>query len=561
MLTRAVVMPWLPDVPEGQWSEEGVVPGTLSWLSAAGQAGGEVDLAEAFDTIDHDAAAAALEFGGTPKEVVNWMLACWRSPRRCHVAGDLAEPLHPTAGIPAGDPLCPRVLGVLLEPWTKLLKKKCPRVSTWAYLDDRSLKANPQRGDKRVNETLDQAADRLVVEALQLTEDQFDSKVGLTENKKKRQLWNSGSSCEHLGLSVRGAQKQANPAAAKPRGGWEDTIEVARRIALMPGGSVMREKLAAICVLPRVRWTAPLLEPPPWKLDKILMRAELRTQFTHWCVGRYWADKAQLSPTFAAAIATMKNATLLGKLPSLPASAAVDQHAAVLGLKIVHMNCEEVLVRPADTRNRQLREIAQKAAWEQELPLATRKKWPTAFRADCALGQHTCRVFARKAALQRCSHTRHDVEGIDNVDVEVLSDARWRTWKSQLSEAQKHALKHQRAGVVVAPSRQQNNPSRSTGCPYCGKEMASARHLWAECPKYDRLRASLQVEYGLDAGWWQRQPRVTAKSGWVTYTAAGTPDGRLKALLAANRLGIIIVEACWKNNSTVEGQYARACRH
>ena len=90
--------------------------------------------------------------------------------------------------------------------------------------------------------------------------------------------------------------------------------------------------------------------------------------------------------------------------------------------------------------------------------------------------------------------------------------------------------------------------------------MASARHLWAECPKYDRLRASLQVEYGLDAGWWQRQPRVTAKSGWVTYTAAGTPDGRLKALLAANRLGIIIVEACWEK-STVEGQYARACRH
>ena len=64
------MMPWLPEVPEGQWSEDGVVPGTLDWLAAAGQAGGDVDLAKAFDTIDHEATAATLEFGGTPEEVV-----------------------------------------------------------------------------------------------------------------------------------------------------------------------------------------------------------------------------------------------------------------------------------------------------------------------------------------------------------------------------------------------------------------------------------------------------------------------------------------------------------
>ena len=166
--------------------------------------------------------------------------------------------------------------------------------------------------------------------------------------------------------------------------------------------------------------------------------------------------------------------------------------------------------------------------------------------------------IGRKAALQRCSPTRHDIEGIDNVDVEVLSDARWHTWKAQLSDAQRHALKHWRSGVVAAPSRQQNNPSRSTGCPYFGKEMASARHLWAECPRFDQVRAVLQGDYGIDDGWWQKQPRVTAKSGWVTYAAANTLDGRLKALLAANKLGILIVEACWQNNRDIEGQRARA---
>ena len=555
------MMPWLPNVPEGQWSEEGVVPATLDWLAAPGQAGGEIDLAKAFDTVAHEAAVAALDFGGTPEEVVSWMLACWRSPRRCHVAGNLAEALHPTAGIPAGDPLCPRVLGVLLEPWTKLLRKKCPRVRTWAYLDDRSLKADPQKGDKRAGETTGQAAARLVEEALQLTEEQFDSKVGLTENKKKRQLWSDGKSCEHLGLSVQGAKEQTDPKAAKPRGGWEEAVNLARRVALMPGGSFMRERLSAVCVLPKIRWAAPLLEPPPWKIDKLLMRAEQRTQFTHWCPGRYWADKAQQSPTFAAAIAALKNATTLGKWPSLPATAAVAQHAAVLGLKVVQTDSEGVLVQPAASSDRRLKEVARRTALEQELPLACRRKGPTVFRADCSLGQHTCRVFARKAALQKCSPSRHDVEGVEDVDVEVLSDSRWQRWKRQLSDAQQHALKHWRAGVVAAPSRQQGNPARSTSCPHCSAEMASARHMWAECPQYDRLRTRLQEEFGLDSGWWKRQPRVTAKSGWVTYDAANTPDGRLKALLAANRLGVVIVEDCWKNNAHAERQRPSACRH
>ena len=97
--------------------------------------------------------------------------------------------------------------------------------------------------------------------------------------------------------------------------------------------------------------------------------------------------------------------------------------------------------------------------------------------------------------------------------------------------------------------------------PALRKRDASARHLWAECPQYDRLRAQLQEELGLDAGWWLKQPRVTAKSGWITYAAAKSRDGRLKALIAANRLGVIIVEECWQNNARTEGQRPRACRH
>ena len=57
--TKAL-MPWLPEVPEGQWSEAGIVPATLDWLAAAGQAGSEIDPAKAFDTVAHEAAEAAL---------------------------------------------------------------------------------------------------------------------------------------------------------------------------------------------------------------------------------------------------------------------------------------------------------------------------------------------------------------------------------------------------------------------------------------------------------------------------------------------------------------------
>jgi hypothetical protein len=45
------LLPWLPEVPEGQWSERGVVAGAADWLATEGVAGGEVDLAKAFDTL------------------------------------------------------------------------------------------------------------------------------------------------------------------------------------------------------------------------------------------------------------------------------------------------------------------------------------------------------------------------------------------------------------------------------------------------------------------------------------------------------------------------------
>ena len=473
-----------------------------------------MDLAKAFDTVPHEAAQATLEFGGTPAEVIAWMLASWRAPRRCHVAGDLAEPLHPVAGIPAGDPLCPRVLGVLLEPWTRMISKMCPRISTWAYLDDRSLKAQPLDEDRLEDEALTDCAVRLTEEALTVTETCFDSQVGLTENKKKRQIWKDSGTCEHLGLTLQASTELQSPDAAKPRGGWAATEEVARRVALAPGIHCSREKIATICVLPRVRWAAALMEPPPWRLGKVLMKAILKTRHTPWCVARYWADRVQNSPSFSAAVHTLKAASRLIQISEV-VWVSIRQHAARLGLHVVQISPAGVLVQAAEGADDRVQAIATQASRRQDLSWEVRQQGRGVFKADSPDGQHVCRVAARVACLQLAQCSRNDVEGIESVDVEVLSCRRWKRWQDSLSEGDRRALKHWRAGVVASPSRQQGYKGigRSTSCPYCSKEMASARHLWAECPRFANNRRQFQQQLGMDAGWWSRQPRITSKSG------------------------------------------------
>ena len=62
----------------------------------------------------------------------------------------------------------------------------------------------------------------------------------------------------------------------------------------------------------------------------------------------------------------------------------------------------------------------------------------------------------------------------------------------------------------------------------------------------------------MDSGWWQRQPKITAKSGWITFEAARSLHGRCQAMIAANQLGIDVVKACWTANRVADEQYDRA---
>ena len=66
--------------------------------------------------------------------------------------------------------------------------------------------------------------------------------------------------------------------------------------------------------------------------------------------------------------------------------------------------------------------------------------------------------------------------------------------------------------------------------------------MFARCPLLAVERARLSQQFGIPQGWWASQPRVTAKSGWVTLGAAASEAQRVDRQIAACILGMSIVQ-------------------
>ena len=531
----------LPQLAKQQWSEKGVTRAFINWMEFQGSAGTEIDLAAAFDTVQHDVAAEALAFEGTPDEVVAWLRHAWEAPRYCHVRGMIAEPLRPHRGIPAGDPLSMRVLGLVLAPWHALIEQRAPGVlKTWAYADDRSIVAKPASGDA------DEAA-ALIDEALDTTATFFDSPIGVVENNKKRQRWKGGEQCEHLGLiAAPGAQGSAAQ-EVHTRDGWGGYRTVAKRLAAVPGPINTRERLAATCLLPKVRWAAPMVAEPPQRLDHDVMKGISASASTHWCAARFWADNIIACPTLATAIQAIRGAKALAGCHSATLLKALDRHALRLGLQVIQVNEDSVWVVPRSGCDWRIHTAARAASHESDVPWRLRQQHEAVFNASTGAGQHAIRSAARISCLSRrlyvsARHTRQDDEGLNNADVEILTTATWKKWKAQLPARELGALRVWRSGATVTPTRM--SKLRTSECPCCKAPRASTRHFWADCPALDDIRKLRQDEAGLDSSWWGHQPRCTSKSGWVTYDAAATLPARARAAVAANQLGIEVVLLC-----------------
>lgn len=533
-------------MPEGQWcgrQGSGVVEATANWLASPGDAGAELDLAKAFDTIDPSVAAAALEFFGTPIEVVALLRAAWSGPRCCNVDGELADPISPSMGLPPGDPASPTTLGSVLAPWNGLVERVAPRVKTWAFMDDRSLKVKDVEEDagQKQNGSQQQALQENPLDkALEVTA-RFDAAIGLRENAKKRQVWQGSGAVEHLGLRLQG-----NPAARplempKPRDGWSPTEELVKRLVLLPGPTEVRERLAGIFVLPRFRWAAPLIESPPASMARLLHKAILASACTWWCQGRWWCE---LHPDLGTALAALGAAHRTAGSPSAMLSLCLRVHAKALGLSIVSFDAMQGLwVRPCHGSDPRSRAAARAAHAAMEAPSGLPLD---AFRPDRPAGAHAARICARVAVLATVHRTRFDSEGVDTIDLEAQSAQAWKRWLRSLTPKQRSQLSIWRGGAVRTPMRRWSRPGVADPrqrCAHCNCELASARHYWAECPRFDAARGAMEREYRIPPAWWAAQPRCTSKTGWITTAAGRTARRRAELQVAACRMGLAVVQA------------------
>ena len=511
----------LPEPEPEQWAERGVVRSTASWAAAPGKAGAEVDMSKAYDAISHDAAAAALRHLGTPEPVVACAMQAWRAPRLCCVAGLLADPISPTSGLPAGDPLSTRVLGAMLAPWHRAIRQQCPGAQSWAYVDDRSLKGAAAAG---------RTDQEVVDDALALTA-ALDARVGFTENLKKRQRWQDDGTAEHLG--IRAAPAAADPPLPAPRDGWGKVETLTETLRTLPGGIEVRQRLGVICVASTYRWAAPFVEVPPASLVASTFSAIANTRCSWWCRRRFWADRVAAHPQYGTAIHALRAAAGLPDSPLL--RAAVAAHAGVLRLVPVWgAGGRGVWLRPAHGLDERAAAAARAAA-PANMP----------FDASSERGQHVLRVCARAALLQPAvpSRRRWDEESIEAVDIEASSAPEWAEWRGSLSRRRRALLAIWRGGAVWTRTRRWRRGEEEQRCPWCPRAQASARHWWAECVRFDSERARLGADFRIAPEWWARQPRVTAKTGWVTLHADPSARRRAQMQIASCVLGIAVCEA------------------
>ena len=373
---------------------------------------------------------------------------------------------------------------------------------------------------------------QVVNEALTLTTI-IDELLGVKENTKKRQVWSGSETAEHLG--IRAAAGALDPDLPKPRDGWDTVVELTKRLTLVPGTADVRTAIGITCVASRYRWALPFLEVPPKRLVKDTFGAITRTKCKWWSQARFWTDHLSAHPVLGTAIQAIKMAGSITNFPSVLLTKSVRAHAAVLGLELAAPISEDgIWLKPKPGQSldpRAMTAIADRGCTDDGL-----------FRADDAAGLHALRAIARAGLLQVTTPTeRGDDEGILRVDVQASSQAEWRDWKKSLSYLDRTRLHIWRGGAVWTPTRRFRDGDARRQCQWCGHELASARHFWAECPHFDKPRQNIAASYDLPDEFWHRQPRVTAKTGWITYDADVCPIRRAKMQVAACLLGIRVI--------------------
>ena len=153
---------------------------------------------------------------------------------------------------------------------------------------------------------------------------------------------------------------------------------------------------------------------------------------------------------------------------------------------------------------------------------------------------HALRIVARARALAQAASTRLDTEGIGTVDLEATSTQPWKSFWKSLSREQRNLVTIFRAGATSTATRRRL--VQQPECHLCGmSQFPSTRHLLAECHHFDAARSAINTKFALSNAWWLRLPRVSSKSGWITFDAHRSQERRGEMQVAINSLAIEIM--------------------
>jgi len=336
---------------------------------------------------------------------------------------------------------------------------------------------------------------------------------------------------EHLGIFAQSSSELEAPSVPPPRSSWEDLMESAKRVAVVPGAMFSREMTMAMCIHSRYRWAAPFVQLPPEAFAETVFATVRRTKCTWWSKPRWWADRITLHPRWGTALAAVKSAGTLAQWPSPLLSTCVSEHLGEFGLLFKGFSDEGSVLATLNTAashddraTRAIRAASSRGVLEASTPQ----------------GLHVLRVVARAQMLQLQKVARFDEEGTRQIDIEAQSQPCWKKWKSTLSRVDLGALTVLRGGAAWSPTRSDWTDVEKRKCPWCAELLASQRHFFAECCRFGPYRVQLQQQYKVPATWWQSQPRVTAKSGWVVVSAASSVERRAELQIMACSLGIHI---------------------
>ena len=262
------------------------------------------------------------------------------------------------------------------------------------------------------------------------------------------------------------------------------------------------------------------------------MRSILRSRCSWWCSGRFWALHHHVHPVYSSVITILQRTTWWNLQWNGFVEFNLQNALSEIGLQFVRREEGRGILfrrRPRECDCRVIDVFKDKIfRWSSDA------EFP-----------HLLRTVCRDRALMSASSKRLDYEGMGNVDIEACSRKPLQQIRDSLTPEQSADLTIFRCGAASTPTRKEEgrNYQGPPRCESCGAAVwPSMRHLVVECSKFDLERNTISDELTLPEHWWSSLPRVSSKSGWITFAADDNPNRRSVMQVALARMGLRVLK-------------------